>query len=192
MPRAGRLVFALGVTAVLFVALVAFMAGGSGLTASEAQGSTYHTLRVYGQEHFGAGDTKSSVDDPMTGQQPEDPPYTEPEPIFNPQLDQAPVKDSITFNPLFMSEFETFDENHAEGLYNRIFAGSRNATEKVWFRMWYEPSHWDKDLNSDGTLSIDPNSKLGLPYAPGEKDEWYPAVMQEFTYMLLEPELLAD
>lgn len=199
MPKAGRVFVALSVTVVLLVALAVLMAGGQGLTVAEAQESTYHTLRVYGRANQGAGPLTPvgyygvlgpTVADPGTGFPPEDAPYTEPEPIFNPQLEQAPIKDSITFNPLFMSEFETFDENRAQGLYNKIFAGARNATEKVWFRMWYEPWHWDKDLNADNFLDIDPDTLM--PYPQGEHDEWYPAVMQEFTYMLLEADLLAN
>ena len=200
MPKAGRVFIALSVTLILLVAVAAFVAGGDGLSVA-AGSSEYHTLRVYGRANQGAG----SVGDPDlfgvvaadvpdqggTGLHAEDPAYVRyAEPIFNPQLRQAPVKDSVTFNPAFMSEFETFDENHALGLYNKIFAGARNATEKVWFRMWYEPWHWDKDLNANDELDIDPETEE--PYAPGERDEWYPAVMQEFTYMLMEADLLAN
>ncbi len=186
MPKALRVVVAVSIT-LLLLATLAGLASGWGAPSAAAD-SVYHTLRVYGRHHYGSGDP--SVEDPKTGQRPEDPPYTLPEPIFNPQLKQAPVKDSVTWNPAFMSEFETFDENHALGLYNQIFAGARNATEKVWFRMWYEPWHWDKDLNANEQLDIDSDTRE--PFPPGEYDEWYPAVMQEFTYMLMEPKLLAN
>jgi hypothetical protein len=188
MSKALRVVVALSVTLLLLTALVALAAAVHGSGVAVAQDNVYNTLRVYGHEHYGAGDP--SEVDPETGRSPEDPPYTWPEPIFNPQLDQAPVKDSITWNPLWMSEFETFDENHAHGLYNRIFAGARNATEKVWFRMWYEPWHWDKDLNANDELDIHPEAEV--PYTDTLHDEWYPAVMQEFTYMLMEADLLEN
>ena len=190
MSKAIKIIGALSVTALLLIALVVVVAGGDSPYIGVAQGATYNTLRVYGHRHEGAGDP--IPDDPVTDQTPEDPPYTEHMPIFNPQVLQAPRKDSVTWNPLFMSEFETFDENHAHELYHRISAGPRNpnATEKVWFRLWYEPWHWDKDLNSSGYLDIVP--ELQVPYTETLRDEWYPAVMQEFTYMLLEPRLLAD
>ncbi|MFQ5855700.1 MAG: hypothetical protein ACE5LU_08680 [Anaerolineae bacterium] len=105
------------------------------------------------------------VDDPVTGQRPEDAPYTDPLDIFNPQRPQAPGKDSVTWNPIWMSEIHTLDENRS--LYPRLDAGNvGNATEKVWFRMWYEPRHLDKDRE--------------------DEDIRYPAVMQEFTYLLMD------
>ncbi|MBM4430371.1 MAG: hypothetical protein FJ026_08515, partial [Chloroflexi bacterium] len=189
MPKAGRVLIALSVTALLFLALAVLVQEGRGPTVAKAQGYSYHTLRVYGNGYEGAGDT--SKQDPYTKLYPEDPPYTDPEAIFNPQLPQAPRKDSITFNPIFMSEFETFDENHAQGLYNQIFAGTRNATQKVWFRMWYEPWHWDKDVDANGKLELF-CTITGCRNLTGTLDEWYPAVMQEFTYMLLEADLLAN
>jgi hypothetical protein len=189
MPKALRLVVALSVTLVLLVVLASLAVGAYGFDLAVAQGGNdYNTVRVYGREHEGAGDT--DVRDPVTGRRPEDPPYSASEPIFNPQLEQAPIKDSITWNPLWMSEFETFDENHARGLYNKIFAGARNATEKVWFRMWYEPWHWDKDLNANEELDIHPDARV--PYTDTQHDEWYPAVMQEFTYMLMEADLVKN
>jgi len=190
MPKALRVVIALSITGLLFMALVVLTMGGRAPSVAVAQGATRNTLRVYGREHDGAGDPTAT--DFCYGRVPEDPPYTLPEPIFNPQLEQAPIKDSVTWNPLFMSEFETFDENHAKGLYNQIFAGARNGTEKVWFRMWYEPWHWDKDLNANGELDIDPCTQMPFTNTRGQRDEWYPAVMQEFTYMLLEAKRLVD
>jgi hypothetical protein len=95
-----------------------------------------------------------------------------------------------------MSEQETFDENGVNGLYNHIFAGGLNASEKVWFRMWYEPQHWDKDLNANG--QFDRNlTNPDLPLAPSNPtptniDEWYPAIMQEFTYLLTEAGRASD
>ncbi|HUT16283.1 MAG TPA: hypothetical protein VMY98_08575, partial [Anaerolineae bacterium] len=188
MRKELKIVVAVSVTAFLLTTLAVLVVGGDAPSAVATQGTVYNTLRVYGRGHEGAGNP--DADDPVLDTDPEDPPYTEHMPIFNPQMEQAPRKDSITWNPLFMSEFETFDENRAYGLYNQIFAGPTNATEKVWFRTWYEPWHWDKDLNANDELDIDPETEE--PYAPGERDEWYPAVMQEFTYMLMEADLLAN
>jgi len=189
MPKALRIVVAVSLTTLLLATLAGLALGWG--TPSAAADSVYNTLRVYGRAHEGPGDLEA-FDPEITSRDayPEDPPYTLPEHIFNPQLEQAPIKDSLTWNPAFMSEFETFDENHALGLYNQIFAGARNATEKVWLRMWYEPWHWDKDLNANSVLDID--SETEEPFPPGERDEWYPAIMQEFTYMLTEPKLLAN
>ncbi len=183
-----RVGLAVSVTILLLLALAFFLMESPGQSTVQAQGSVYHTLRVYGEEHYGAGYARYR--DPITGRFLEDPPYTYAEAIFNPELEQAPRKDSVTFNPLWMSEFETLDENHARGLYNRLFAGSRNATEKVWFRMWYEPWHWDKDLNANGELDI--NETVGEPITGTLGDEWYPAIMQEFTYLLMEAKLASQ
>ncbi|MBC7264087.1 MAG: carboxypeptidase regulatory-like domain-containing protein [Chloroflexi bacterium] len=125
-----------------------------------------------------------TVRDPFTTAGVEDPPYTDPFAVFNPQLSQAPKKDSITWNPIWMYELETPDENR--DLYHHIYLGDRNGSEKVWFRMWYEPEHWDKDLNANRVLDRDSS------YRPTSTDEWYPAIMQEFTYMMMEPKRLAD
>ena len=169
------------------------------LRASDAITETYHTLRVYGAPgwpellgNMGAGSGVAT--DEITGLLAEDQPYTDTLAIFNPQLPQAPRKDSITWNPLFMSETETLDENWYKGLYRKLIASGINASEKVWFRMWYEPQHWDKDLNANGYLDRD---AAGQPLAPVNPtptniDEWYPAIMQEFTYLLMELKPVAD
>jgi len=179
---------------VLLLALVivstALAAGAWGHTGMLSQGSapgaiTYQTLRVYGRDGEGAG---QPVTDTLTSRLAEDPPYTDPVDVFNPQRPQAPRKDSVTWNPVWMSEIHTRDENWAKGLYQKLVANGINASEKVWFRMWYEPEHWDKDLNANDRL--DRNEK-GEPVAPSNPeptsiDEWYPAIMQEFTYLLME------
>ncbi len=191
MPRPFRFVIALSVGALLLSALVVLFGLGPATGVAVAQGSGAHnTLRVYGREYEGAGDLTVTDTHVIVPNYVEDPPYTASAPVFNPQLDQAPLKDSVTWNPAWMSEFETRDENQAKGLYNQIYAGGINATEKVWFRMWYEPWHWDKDLNANGRLDINPDTHL--PYSGTANDEWYPAVMQEFTYMLTEGKLLAQ
>ncbi|MFN8497822.1 MAG: hypothetical protein U0641_08200 [Anaerolineae bacterium] len=90
---------------------------------------------------------------------------------IDPQNAQAPRYDSITWNPAIMSEQYTPDENWRAGLYNQLFASGNNIAEKVFARHWYEPDHLDKD--QDGTLGL------------SSGDIHYPAVMQEFTYMLI-------
>jgi hypothetical protein len=185
MPKALRVVVALSVVAFLFVALAGLVAGSpsAAQVGATADGSSAAQTQV--------GDPTAL--DPITRLPPEDPPYTKSEPVFNPQLAQAPIKDSITWNPLFMSEFETFDGNQALGLYGKIHAGTTNATEKVWFRMWYEPWHWDKDWNANGVLDIHPEAQIPYTQTKGTRyDEWYPAIMQEFTYMLMEPKLVSE
>ena len=166
----------------------------STLRASGTVTETYNTLRVYGgsgwpelQGNVGAG-SGIVTDELAGGLLVEDQPYTDTLAIFNPQLPQAPRKDSITWNPLFMSESETPDENSARGLYHRLIASGINASEKVWFRMWYEPEHWDKDLNRNSKLD---RTSTGEPIG-GVYDEWYPAIMQEFTYLLMELRPLAS
>ncbi|NLE77958.1 MAG: hypothetical protein GX605_14560, partial [Chloroflexi bacterium] len=140
-----------------------------------AASNTFSTLRVYGRQGEGPGNI--SVSDPITGLLPEDPPYTDPASIFDPQGLEAPRKDFVTWNPLWMYEAQTLDENQAKGLYQRINAGGTNAAEKLWFRMWYEPGRWDKDLNADGVYST-------------TTDIVYPAIMQEFTYLLMQGRFL--
>jgi hypothetical protein len=142
---------------------------------SAQQGIVFNTLRIYGRLSFGAGD---NVLDPITAHTVEDRPYTDAEAIFMPQKPQAPIKDSVTWNPVWMYENQTFDENQAKGLYDGIFAGGLNASEKVWLRTWYEPDHWDKDLNANGVADV--------------TDEHYPAIMQEYTYLLMEPQAAED
>ena len=158
--------------------------------SSAATETTRHTLKVYGGSgwpgaagNMGAG--SGVVTDENNGLI-EVQPYTDTLAIFNPQLPQAPRKDSITWNPLFMSETETLDENQAQALYD-IRAGGINASEKVWFRMWYEPQHWDKDCNANGEFDRDP-----ITGEPTDDDVWYPAIMQEFTYLLMLPDPVAN
>lgn len=127
----------------------------------------YNTLRVYGRDNEGAGDTAAT--DPMTGRFPEDSPYTDLGSVFDPQGVQAPRKDFITWDPAWMNEEFTPDEN--QHLYQSIYLSGINGSEKVNFRLWYEPRHLDKDLNADGSISE-------------TVDVVYPALMQEFTYEL--------
>ncbi|NLS77400.1 MAG: hypothetical protein GXY76_09105 [Chloroflexi bacterium] len=158
----------------LAILLVAILA----LPAQAQQGLTYNTLRMYGFMNEGAG---ADVTDPQTGLPVEDRPYTLADAPFLPQSVQAPIKDSVTWDPAWMYENQTFDENQALGLYNKIFVGGLNASEKVWFREWYEPSHWDKDLNANGLHVFTETGEIDVA------DEYYPAIMQEFTYLMMEP-----
>ncbi|MGA9347655.1 MAG: hypothetical protein WBW48_02465 [Anaerolineae bacterium] len=169
------------------------------LRASGTVSETYHTLKVYGGSgwpelpgNVGAG--SGIATDEITGLLAEDQPYTDTVAIFNPQLPQAPRKDSITWNPLFMSETQTGDENQHKGLYQKLIASGNNASEKVWFRMWYEPEHWDKDLNANGRLDRDAEGRPLAPVNPTPTgiDEWYPAIMQEFTYLLMDLDAVAN
>jgi PKD repeat protein len=157
-----------------------------------AQNGVAYTLRIHGtgwsrpnvpiEGDSRAGD-KGAVD-PVLGTLPEDPPYTEPLSVFDPEGPQAPSRDSVTFNPVWMYEGATRDENWAKGLYQQILTPI-NASEKVWLRMWYEPEHWDKDLNGNQRLDIAAQRWDFEPTMP-VTDVWYPALMQEFTYLLME------
>ncbi|MFQ5460616.1 MAG: hypothetical protein ACE5EL_07460, partial [Anaerolineae bacterium] len=143
------------------------------------------------------------VTDPLTGLLPEDPPYTRPEGPFDPWSVEAPEMDAVTWNPAWISErlddpglrsdwpgLTGIDEVSRAA---DIRAGGANATEKVWLRHWYEPQHLDKDLNADGRLTDRDND--GIPDAPMNPDptnvdDWYPAIMTEFTYLLVGNNLL--
>jgi hypothetical protein len=108
-----------------------------------AQNGVAHTLRIYGtgwnrpnlpiEGDPRAGDTAAT--DPVLSTSPEDPPYTDPMSVFDPEGTQAPSRDLVTFNPAWMYEGATRDENWAKGLYQQILTPI-NASEKVWFRMW--------------------------------------------------------
>ncbi|MFN2250455.1 MAG: proprotein convertase P-domain-containing protein, partial [Anaerolineae bacterium] len=138
--------------------------------------------------------------DPNTGAIPEDPPYTVLDGPFDPLSFEAPEMDFVTWNPAWISErlgeaalqrlwpgLTGIDEVSAGA---HIRASSLDASEKVWLRHWYEPQHLDKDLNADGRLT-DADPFDGVPDAPVNPtatnvDEWYPAIMTELTYMLVE------
>jgi hypothetical protein len=128
-------------------------------------------LRIYGYDNKGAGDT--SV--PEEGLKPENPPYTDPIAPFYPQHEQAPEKDFITFNPIKMQhrDYDWDNDGVIDYVYkNSIKAGLKDADEKIFFRMWYEPMEWFKDENANGVMDS-PDIKA-------------PAIKQEFTYMFLD------
>jgi PKD repeat protein len=102
-------------------------------------------------------------------------PYTEPTAPFDPDSDQAPRKDFVTLNPAYMNEYENGQEPLVN-LYRQISIREGNAGEKVFFRMWYEPTYVDKIVRADPGLRV---------FTPTEV-MMFPAVMQEFTYMYLD------
>lgn len=174
----------------------------------------YSSLRVHGypvvsnpngpaQGNWPASAGSNSQLDPRTGQIPEDPPYTDDEGPFDPYHPEAPEMDVVTWNPAWISErladpllrgqwpsLTGVDEVSAAA---NVRASGVNASEKVTLRHWYEPFHVDMDLNADGRLT-DANND-GLPDAPmnpsaSAVDEWYPAIMTELTYLLVDNENL--
>ena len=114
-------------------------------------------LRIYGYLDKGAGDP--TVDDPelWTGMHPENPPYTDPEAPFYPQADEAPEKDFVTFNPVYMYHNDVDWDN--DGIDDDVYATNikndfYDASEKIFKRMWYEPAGWYKDEDDDGRLDL--------------------------------------
>ena len=182
----------------MILAAVPFLGSAAG------QGTT-PTLKCYGYQNFGAGDI--SITDPLTASTVEDPPYTDAIAPFNPQHAQAPVKDSITFNPAYISELESDDElmgvTGSGPFLDQLKASGQDVNEKVFMRQWYEPWHWDKDVDGDGDmygpwyddellhgemqwlryLSVYELQELGWL---DEDDEIYPAIMQEYTFMYVD------
>ena len=185
------------------------------------------TLRTYGHTTVcdplnpGQGNRPATAGtnafaDPVTGRLAEDPPYYDPEGPFSPLSPEAPEFDYVTWNPAWISErlgdarglagWECAGGLDEVSRGSRIRIDGRNASEKVWLRHWYEPTHLDKDLNADGCLTDrrgarlrddDPNAPDGpdgSPDAPRNPmatniDEWYPAIMTEMTYLLTENDL---
>ena len=171
-----------------------------------------HTLRVHGLHNVcydcndGQGNRpatagSNTVVDPFTGNVPEDPPYTDPKGPFSPLSDEAPEHDYVTWNPAWISErlndagliaqWPGLDGPDEISRSTNIRVGGINGSEKVWLRHWYEPTRLDKDLNADNCLTD--NNLDGDPDAilnPGDfgrgPDEWYPAIMTEMTYILLD------
>jgi len=171
------------------------------------------TLRIYGETNVctscNEGDGNRPVAagsntalDPNTGNVPEDPPYTDPAGPFDPLSPEAPEHDYVTWNPAWISEqlgdrrlremwpgLDGIDEVSRGA---NIRMGGLNGSEKVWLRHWYEPTRLDKDLNADDCLTD--NNDNGQPDAsvnptPSNVDEWYPAIMTELTYMLLDNDI---
>ena len=173
------------------------------------------TLRVHGLDNVcydcnvGQGNRpatagSNTIVDPNTGRVPEDPPYQDPKGPFSPLSAEAPENDYVTWDPAWISErlndtglIEDWPGLNGPDEISRatnIRIGGVNGSEKVWLRHWYEPTHLDKDLNADDCLTDDDLD--GLPDAdvnPGDfgadDDEWYPAIMTEMTYVLMDNDL---
>ena len=123
-------------------------------------------VRLYGRLNEGAG--LATAVDPVNAAYPvEVLPYSDPWAPFNPDLPEAPVKDSMSFNPVYMSRDNSF-EDPLRGLYGQISIEGGDSREKAYMRMWYEPQYYDKIRISDTNI-----------YS-------FPAVMQEFTYLYLD------
>ncbi|MFN2251765.1 MAG: hypothetical protein ACK2UL_07590, partial [Anaerolineae bacterium] len=180
------------------------------VTAQAQDEGRHMSLRVYGypvvsnpaEAPYGNGPATSgdaSAVDPNTGLIPEVLPYSDPRGPFDPLSPEAPRMDFVTWDPAWISE--RLDEAGLIAMWPglqgidevsrgaRIRAGDVDGSEKVWLRHWYEPQHLDKDLNADGRLTDADNS--GAPDAPANPtpnniDEWYPAIVAELTYMLVE------
>jgi PKD repeat protein len=125
----------------------------------------------------GAGDTTQLLDD--LGRYPVEVfPYTDTTAAFDPDSPQAPRKDFVTLNPAYMNEYNNGGEPLVD-LYRQISIREGNAGEKVFFRMWYEPTYMDKIVRATivgtATPTITPTEVMT-----------FPAVMQEFTYMYLD------
>jgi hypothetical protein len=132
---------------------------------------------------------------------------------FWPQADQAPRKDFITFNPVKMAhtDYDWDNDGVIDYVYrDSIKAGLKDADEKEFFRMWYEPVEWIKDEDCDGEFDIvltndvvttleeyEDNLLYYLRKGRGIKpfnenkperiaDIYAPTIKQEFTFMFLD------
>jgi len=155
-----------------------------------------------GRSNMPATAGSNSATDPNTGNVPEDPPYTDPKGPFSPLSNEAPEFDYATWNPAWISERLGELVGEWPGLTGvdeisratNIRIGGVNGSEKVWLRHWYEPTRLDKDLNADSCLTDeDGDGVADTRVNPGDfgagRDEWYPAIMTELTYMLLDNDL---
>ncbi|MGB2728478.1 MAG: PKD domain-containing protein [Halobacteriota archaeon] len=177
------------------------------------------TLRVYGYLNRGAG--APGVVDVETNRHPENPPYTDPEAPFYPQAGESPRKDFITFDPIIMSHknldwdntdpADHNDDNEQYGFYvyrQLIRNDGKDGSEKIFKRMWYEPTEWYKDEDRDSELDFVlirgeerkcwvNESELhdylvdGWMIKPSNSDDscgdiYAPSIKQEFTYMMLD------
>ena len=113
-------------------------------------------LRIFGT--FGEGPGDHDFIDPVTSLKPENKPYTDPMGPFNPQSDQAPVKDHVTFNPAYMdhNEHGPVNSGTANGdysWYSLLDFGVNYEAQKVFKRMSYE-KEWFKDHNENGCYDV--------------------------------------
>jgi len=171
------------------------------------------TIRVYGRLDEGAGDT--GVIDPVSGLHPENPPYTDPIGPFYPQDNESPRKDFITFDPIMMYHNDPDWDNNGvnDTVYGDCIKDASNpsaydASDKIFKRMWYEPTEWYKDEDHDGELDLVlikgdarkcwVNESMlhdylatGWLIKPNNDDDtcgdiYAPSIKQEFTYMMLD------
>ncbi len=89
-------------------------------------------------------------------------PYTDPEAPFDPQSDEAPEKDFMTFNPAVMDETNMDD---------RIVVSNVDSKQKVFARQWFVPEY------------TEPTGKVWLE--DPNKYVWED-VVTEYTYMFLD------
>ena len=114
------------------------------------------SIRLYGTFDEGPGDHGPNVVDRHTGLPPENKPYTDPMGPFDPQHEQAPHKDFMTFNPAIMDHNQGYPElDYWEcACYP---SDVQTPKEKVFKRMWYE-KEWFKDHSSkkygDGCFTV--------------------------------------
>ena len=140
-------------------------------------------IRVYGRNNESAGSTdfrRTLVSPGAPAPLVEVLPYTDPVSIFDPTGPQAPVKDSLTLNPAYLNEFRRGSEDLGQ-YYGQIAVNNGStgldAGEKVFPRLWYEPSYLDSAYRA--TAGSD---RVVYP-----SDSFrYPAVVEEFTYLLLD------
>ena len=126
-------------------------------------GQSIGSLRLYGT--FGEGPGNFEIEDPLTGLDPENKPYTDPVAPFFPQAGEAPRKDHVTFDPIIMLHNDNdFDNNGViDNVYSRIFirdANIQTPAEKLFKRMWYE-KEWFKDEDKDGEWDVIVEDKNG-------------------------------
>jgi hypothetical protein len=141
--------------------------------APAAQQTPPPSLRIYGDPQLQAGEaiTGGRAAQPYLG-------IEGLNSLNNPEGRQAPRADLVTWNPVWMWDGQTVDENQQRGLYDLI-ADGKAASEQVWFRHWYDPAY----PTVDARLRFTPTQSLsaGTPLTN------YPALVQEFTYMLQHP-----
>ena len=207
--KKGKGVILIGITlaAAIMIALILVFAAINPVPVSASSDGS--SLRIYGT--FGEGPGNLTVTDPETELRPENPPYTGPVGPFQPQNEQAPRKDFVTFNPAIM------DHNQGYPELDFIECGVHSVQrpqEKVFKRMWYE-KEWFKDHDRDGcwdvvidgykdwTIRLESWNRIpewmkaGLRIREWNNDPrindsnvdiYGPAINQEFAYMFLDDE----
>ena len=97
-------------------------------------------------------------------------PYTDPSGPFDPESDEAPGKDFITFNPAIMPDAGPGTTD----FYRRaLMVNGNDASEKVFLRQWYVPAY------------PEPTGKVWTDQSIVRT----PDIVKEYTFMLLKPSL---